>query len=625
MQKRIFLMMMSALLLLIAVLGALRLFPEPRVNWTPPEQGAYAKTITVAADIDYQPFSFLNENGRPAGYDAELAYALGAQMECNVNLRLMTWVKALDGLKNGECDLLMGVTYSPSRLETMTFSSPVNADPYIAFGTGNSNFSLTELPGKKLRTIAGDSVNEAFIIPYGLEDSTVYDETYSQCFSSLAAGKCDYVIAPYTIGRHLAEAMKLDGVRPVGPELYNSIYCIAVRAGNEELLWQINRALTDLSGTGKLDEIYNRWLVRYASSVSLHTFLKENRDYLMIAVLSIVLVFFVALYLVERSSYQKLFLAAERSRIFEETLTEPLMEYDPAADLLNYIDRDGEGQIRRTRCRHYFSRHLHEKKIAPEFRTAYEKILREGTLPGGGNVLEYRAQVASGQWGWYRAVVHTVRGGSGKTIRVLARLENITRDVEKQNAALQLASTDRLTGLLNREAFLSAASERLASGRVGNFALAMLDIDNFKQINDRFGHAEGDQALQQVAERMQRAFRPEDLLGRFGGDEFLMFMQCEELDVVKRRIGQCCALLSDPEGGRALTCNCGVVFSGDTSVPVDRLLRMADQAMYQAKQNGKNRCTYLLTDSGDAAPAEKSPGERKNADTSETPPENQPL
>jgi len=159
---------------------------------------------------------------------------------------------------------------------------------------------------------------------------------------------------------------------------------------------------------------------------------------------------------------------------------------------------------------------------------------------------------------------------------------------------LKPAATDALTGVNNRQAFLSRTKQRLSSGHGAPYALIMLDIDHFKQVNDTLGHAAGDSAIRQVAEHLNRVLAPEDIIGRFGGDEFLAFMQCGSRPIVVRRMEQLRERLS--HGGEffsgGLTCSTGIVFTGDYSLSTERLLEQADAALYSAKQQGRDRYVF---------------------------------
>ena len=179
------------------------------------------------------------------------------------------------------------------------------------------------------------------------------------------------------------------------------------------------------------------------------------------------------------------------------------------------------------------------------------------------------------------------------------RLHGAMADVtERRLAELRLerlAHTDELTGLANHRHFLEKARAEIArSLRFGKtLCVGMIDIDDFKKVNDIHGHGVGDEALRHVAETLTRMLRGFDLLGRLGGEEFCVLWPETDLDAGKAAAGRMLEGLGaaplDTDGLRLrLTVSIGVAqFVPDKSL--DSLLREADEALYEAKRRGKNR------------------------------------
>lgn len=170
--------------------------------------------------------------------------------------------------------------------------------------------------------------------------------------------------------------------------------------------------------------------------------------------------------------------------------------------------------------------------------------------------------------------------------------------IAKANMRLrQLASTDTLTGILNPRAFYDAANRIISVARRTNatFSVLFIDIDYFKQINDRFGHDTGDAVLRTVANCLSRQIRISDLLGRIGGEEFGVFLPDTNGDgaiqlAEKLRIA-IQTLKNDIVDTERIqvTASFGVACSQDSDKSVADILRRADAAMYQAKEMGRNR------------------------------------
>jgi diguanylate cyclase (GGDEF)-like protein len=172
---------------------------------------------------------------------------------------------------------------------------------------------------------------------------------------------------------------------------------------------------------------------------------------------------------------------------------------------------------------------------------------------------------------------------------------------------LKPATTDALTGVNNRQSFLSQVKDRLSEHRQIPYAFIMIDIDHFKQINDTRGHAAGDNAIRQIAAHLNRVFSADDLIGRYGGDEFLIFMQCESKAIISRRMDQLgrCLAQGGPLFSDSLTCSAGIVYTKDYTLSTDELMTRADKTLYQAKKSGRNRFLFYGDPDPDDKPEEK--------------------
>ena len=171
----------------------------------------------------------------------------------------------------------------------------------------------------------------------------------------------------------------------------------------------------------------------------------------------------------------------------------------------------------------------------------------------------------------------------------------LIKTIEKQT------SIDHLTGVKNREAFIREVDEKLklyrsSSYRPPNYSYAfiMIDIDHFKDINDSMGHNTGDMAIKSVAYALERVFNNNDIIGRFGGDEFLVFVQCIDKEIVEKRINEFMKLIYSGSQyySYKMTCSSGIIFSSNCDTDSDKLILEADAAMYEAKKLGRGR--YIL-------------------------------
>ncbi|MFK7160201.1 diguanylate cyclase [Marinospirillum sp. MEB164] len=189
---------------------------------------------------------------------------------------------------------------------------------------------------------------------------------------------------------------------------------------------------------------------------------------------------------------------------------------------------------------------------------------------------------------FYRAEITTLYDATGPVGR-LVMIHNVTEHYWAEKALRQLAERDSLTHLLNRRSFdeqftlLSHSSECYRQP----LALILLDIDHFKQLNDTQGHQQGDQALIAVAQCLNELQRPQDIVARYGGEEFVLLLPETCLD---EALEQAEHIRAQIEATTPVTASLGV--ASCTSMQVcnqQQLLQLADQALYRAKQAGRNQ------------------------------------
>ncbi len=188
----------------------------------------------------------------------------------------------------------------------------------------------------------------------------------------------------------------------------------------------------------------------------------------------------------------------------------------------------------------------------------------------------------------------TVKAITGFRKRYLGRvitLTNITEIIELYEHVKELSIRDMLTGALNRGAFLEKAAQEIkrAQRHDRKFSLIMLDVDDFKQINDKAGHLAGDAALQTITKLCRKEMRSTDVIGRYGGDEFMILLpetKAEEARQCAERMHQQIATYRSPKYNFSLNASMGIT-EWQHGQNVDDLIQHADMALYKVKQAGK--------------------------------------
>ncbi len=212
----------------------------------------------------------------------------------------------------------------------------------------------------------------------------------------------------------------------------------------------------------------------------------------------------------------------------------------------------------------------------------------------GPQTFEWIAKKKSGRLFWVEVNIRFIVLGGEE--RFIVTVHDITDRKQMEEELRRLSTLDSLTGLLTRRRFFALAQQEYERFRRYHrpLALIMADIDYFKMINDQHGHLVGDQVLQAVAETLQRNLRQVDILGRYGGEEFVMVLpetdtatahaSAERLRAAIARV-----VVPTAQGSVSVTLSLGVAAISDGyPIGLEQLLDSADQMLYQAKQAGRN-------------------------------------
>lgn len=433
--------------------------------------------LRVGADIDYRPYSFVGDDGRPAGFDIELARLVAARLGLTADLHVQPWDRVLQALKQERLDVAVGVLFTMPRSEEFIFTDPYNSDTIsIVVRDGTSVDRIWDLDGKVAAVLEGDAIPETVLHTSGLDPHTRAYATLTEALLSVADGSTDYALVPYAVGMELLKRDDLEELRIVGPPVYTIQYRFAVHRSQLGFCDQLNREIQAIIETEQYAALRDEWL-RY-----------ERRE------LSV-------------------------------------------ATVARYIAPVGIPLI----------------------------------------------LLVLGAWVW--ALKRQVR----RQTRALAR----------KNAELEaMATRDTLTGLPNRRHFDAVSQDEFErSRRAGRvFSILYLDLDHFKTINDRYGHASGDAALREVAQRVSRELRRTDIVARYGGEEFVALL-CDSdrdaaIEVAERIWARCRTTAVDASGGDTpinLTISIGVATVVEEDGSVQSVLGRADAALYSAKNQGRDR------------------------------------
>lgn len=209
-------------------------------------------------------------------------------------------------------------------------------------------------------------------------------------------------------------------------------------------------------------------------------------------------------------------------------------------------------------------------------------------------IVDYRGRMADGTTRWLETHTRATLDRHGRQDGLVCTVRDISHRKEIESRLEHAATTDALTGLVNRREFTARLDELLAGGDARGGCVAVFDVDHFKSVNDRNGHEAGDEVLVAFARLAQQAVREGDVVARLGGEEFGFLLP----NVTAAQAGAICDRLRRALSARPISTALGGLIRVTVSVGVAEIgpgstrlevLRAADSALYQAKAEGRNR------------------------------------
>ena len=271
-----------------------------------------------------------------------------------------------------------------------------------------------------------------------------------------------------------------------------------------------------------------------------------------------------------------------------------LFEYDRRKDILEFTNNARRIlMLDELRISHVMGKKIRTDLFLQEDRKVMEDMLRSRTGSWEDNIqyAELRLKSISGEYHWFGCHYKTITSDTGTVVKVVGKLADISRQRSREQELREQAMRDVLTGIYNK------AGEKLIDGMVkekGQGLFLMLDLNDFKSINDTMGHAAGDAILTELGRVLKGNCRENDIVARIGGDEFVMFLPgVFDRQTGKRKIGEIQESLRTVRistwGIRGIKASIGAALCPEDGMDYGTLYKAADEAMYQAKEQSKNR------------------------------------
>ena len=215
------------------------------------------------------------------------------------------------------------------------------------------------------------------------------------------------------------------------------------------------------------------------------------------------------------------------------------------------------------------------------------------------NVFDARIINNRGDGVWHRIKFVVVYDSNGNAVKFIGNLADVDKEKREKNRLIVQAQTDQLTGFLNKISTSLKISELIKENPEENGAMFLVDLDDFKKLNDTYGHHEGDKFLKDFASNLTLSFRSTDVLGRVGGEEFIVYISGvgDSTHFIEEKAEQiekiCHSIRLESAMGEEFSCSIGIARYPQDGANYTELYKKADKAMYSVKHNGKNDFAFF--------------------------------
>jgi len=562
-----------------------------------PDEQAYLqnkRTIRMCIDPDWMPFE-MNDNGRHIGMTADYAALLQDLLQTPIEMvPAATWPESLELGRQRRCDIFSLVMPTEERRKFLDFTAPYLKIPLVIVTGLDELFinDISQVADRELGIVRGYAYVEILKQSHpGLH--LVEVENLKEGLEKVKDGELFGMIGTlattgYNIQKHYIGQLKIAGK-------FDTYWELGIGTRNDEPMLQtiFQKALNQL--TPEMHQaILNKWVsVNYDRGVNYAVILRW--------IGGTAAVFGLILLIILRANRLLNREIRRRTRI-EQDLKRSIDLVDSHI-IISSTDLEGrivevsnafcaisgytaEELLGRTHAM------LRDPSSPPELRRALRSRLEAGQSWSG----ELKSRAKNGGVYWVQAYISPIFDENGLPVRYTAIMQDITNKKRLQ----ELSVTDELTEIFNRRYFNEKLPRLLNSAKRDNgfITLAIMDVDFFKRYNDTYGHIAGDQALKRIAGVMRGMLqRADDYCFRLGGEEFAILLKglppekaLPFIDAIRTTIEALAILHEHNDAAPVLTASFGVVVHNAVAVEdIDSLYKEADDLLYRAKNQGRNR------------------------------------
>jgi diguanylate cyclase (GGDEF)-like protein/PAS domain S-box-containing protein len=572
-------------------------------------------TVSFTGDPNWLPYEAFDKNGNYIGIVSEylklIATMTGLEFKMSPS---KTWTESTEKAKQGLVDVLSETDDSVLQ-SSLNFTTPYISNPLVIVMESKKNYveNINQIKKQKIALIKdygyADKIRKKYSNIKFITVDDIQDGLLSVSTGDVDALICTLALCSYTIAE-----LGLNNVKITGKTEFNTKLALGVQKNLPELLSILNKAISRITPEQK-QVILEQWVKNK---------FVEKTDYTLVfqvVAVAFVLLGIFALWIhrlsreinlriatekelksaeeILRLSNQRLLFHREHTPlgVIEWNTNFQVVDWNQAAeDIFGYTKEEMQEP------------HATEKILPPEAREVVDEVWSSLIENKGGTRSRNENFTKEGKTilcEWYNT---PLVGPGGEVIGVASLVDDITERKQSEEMIWKQANFDMLTGLPNRNMFHDRLKQEMIKVDRSKLSLALLliDLDQFKEVNDTLGHDAGDLLLQEAGRRISACVRHSDTVARLGGDEFIIILP--ELhdnrnveDVAQKAIRE---LEKEYHLGDEIIHISGSIgitlYPGDAS-DIDSLLKNADQAMYAAKKKGRHCFSYFTQSLQDAA------------------------
>lgn len=516
--------------------------------------------LRAASIYGAAPINFLDSKGEVQGISKrvldEISRITGLSFECKL-------YNSVSDVLNSDSDIIFGLppNYAP---QNMKLTQPYLKSETIFFI--NSSIDLNNFDNKIYAAVYGSE------LPEGIkEENAIYYNNREDSLNAVESCEADYgygnaySVAYYTIRNNYKNILTIPR------EKESREYCMGLLNYDETLFSILNKSIESI------DETHMQTLILdVASNIERNVTIDMVMDAYgkeIFTVSAIVIIILLLSVILNIQSNIRLKIQNKRYEVLSLISNEYHYEYYTKNNILKLSEK----------CSKLFE----TKESLDKADKVLRAFLNSGNIDDNNAII--KLTLPSGEIGVFKSVNTRIIDAQGRTESIIGKLIDVSDELKEKEELIIKSQIDELTGLYNAGTTKEYIVNRIKNkGKTSTDAFILIDCDDFKEINDTYGHLTGDKLLSKLGEILKNTFRTTDIIGRIGGDEFCVYLKdIKSVSAVKDKCSKINTKLKQATKDK-MSVSIGITLV-DNKEPYESLFKKADAALYKAKRNGKAR------------------------------------